>query len=98
MAIRIDPEGRETKALKRTVDFRGCEVLEIGCGNGRLTLRYAALARHAYAFDPDDASIRAARRNLPMGLQDKVEFHRASAEHLRLPRERFDIALLAWSL
>ena len=98
MAIRVDPEGREIRALKREVNFRGREVLEIGCGDGRLTLRYASLVRHAYAFDPDDASIRAARRNLPASLQDKVEFHRASAEHLRLPRERFDIALLAWSL
>lgn len=98
MALRVDPEGREIRALTRAVNFRGREVLEIGCGDGRLTLRYAPLARHAYAFDPDDASIRLARRNLPVGLQHKVEFHRASAEHLRLPSERFDIALLAWSL
>lgn len=98
MAIRIDPERREIDALERAVNFRDRDVLEIGCGEGRLTLRYARRARHVYAVDVDCASLRAARQQLAEPLRDRVEFHCADATRLRLPREGFDIALLAWSL
>lgn len=98
MTIRIDPEGRELRALRHAVDFRRRDVLEIGCGDGRLTRRYAHLARHVYAMDADCTDIRAARHQLPDNLSGRVEFHCGDATKLRLPRERFDIALLAWSL
>jgi cyclopropane fatty-acyl-phospholipid synthase-like methyltransferase len=41
MTVRIDPEGNETDALFALVELEGQEVLEIGCGDGRLTWRYA---------------------------------------------------------
>jgi len=41
MAVRTDPEGNETLALFDLVQLDGREVLEIGCGDGRLTRRYA---------------------------------------------------------
>jgi len=41
IAIRIDPEGNETDARLDLVEVEGREVLEIGCGDGRLTRRYA---------------------------------------------------------
>ena len=37
----LDPEGVETRVLHDLVDFRGKDVLEIGCGDGRMTWRYA---------------------------------------------------------
>ena len=37
----IDPEGAELAALGKLVDFAGLHVLEVGCGDGRLTWRYA---------------------------------------------------------
>jgi len=38
MTIRVDPEQNETCALFNFVDLDGRRVLEIGSGNGRLTL------------------------------------------------------------
>ena len=47
MQIREDPENNETRALLNLVDFSGADVLEIGCGDGRLTYRYAEeVAKH----------------------------------------------------
>jgi hypothetical protein len=40
MTVRTDPEGYETDALLNLVELEGREVLEIGCGDGRLTWRY----------------------------------------------------------
>jgi ubiquinone/menaquinone biosynthesis C-methylase UbiE len=98
MPIQIDPEGHEIAALQKLVVLDNREVLEIGCGDGRLTFRYAAWPRHVYALDPDAASIETAMHNTPPQLSGKIEFRQGSAEHLKFPKETFDIALLAWSL
>jgi cyclopropane fatty-acyl-phospholipid synthase-like methyltransferase len=37
VTIQLDSEGNETGALFDLVDLAGQEVLEIGCGDGRLT-------------------------------------------------------------
>ena len=45
MAIEEDPEAHELEALRTVVSFEGRRVLEIGCGDGRLTMRLARLGR-----------------------------------------------------
>jgi 2-polyprenyl-3-methyl-5-hydroxy-6-metoxy-1,4-benzoquinol methylase len=100
MAIRVDPEDNETRALFALGDFRGRRVLEIGCGDGRLTWRYAAEAAHVTAIDPFAAGIARAREDLPGELQGRVEFHAIAFEEFAVASEpsRFDLALLSWSL
>lgn len=90
-----DPEGSERKALQKLVDFTDKTVLEIGCGEGRLTWKYAASAKRVIAFDPDHHSLRIARADC---LHPHVHFTNASAERIPFPKETFDIAVLAWSL
>ena len=60
MAWRIDPEGVETRALAQLARVDGLRVLELGCGNGRLTFRYAAKAASVLAVDPDAERIKEA--------------------------------------
>ncbi len=93
-----DPEGAEIRALGALVDFRGRRVLEIGCGDGRMTWLYAGDAKAVLAVDEDEDSIQEARATLAPPLSDRVEFRVASAESLEVPRQRFDIAFLSWSL
>jgi predicted RNA methylase len=61
MALQKDPEGIERKTLHKLVDFTNKTVLEIGCGEGRLTWKYAASAKRVVGFDPDHDSLRVAR-------------------------------------
>jgi len=65
MTAVIDPEGGHLAALRRLGDFHGQRVLELGCGDGRLTLGIAKDAAHVLAFDPDSDAVEQARRFLP---------------------------------
>lgn len=93
-----DPEEFEKKALHKFVDFSNAHVLEIGCGEGRLTWKYAAASTLTVGVDPDQNALRIARADTPYNLQSKVRFSRATARHLPFSKETFDIAVLAWSL
>lgn len=95
---RMDPEGTELATLDRLVSFSGRRVLEIGCGDGRLTVSLAERARHVLAIDPDGRAIGRARRAVPRHLKDRVRFEVGQAESHELPAEGFDVALFSWSL
>jgi len=100
MTIRADPENNETRALFDLADFSGQRVLEIGCGDGRLTWRYAGSAAQVTAIDPFAESIARARENLPGELQGRVELHPIAFEDFAVASEpsTFDRAILSWSL
>jgi ubiquinone/menaquinone biosynthesis C-methylase UbiE len=93
-----DASGTEAEALRRLADFTGKRVLEVGCGDGRLTWLYAGDAAYVLGIDPEPEPIEDARRALPAALADSVEFRVAKAEELQVPPPRFDIAFLSWSL
>jgi ubiquinone/menaquinone biosynthesis C-methylase UbiE len=98
VAWRIDPEGAETDALARLAPVYGLRVLELGCGDGRLTFRYAAAAASVLAVDPDAGQIASARAALPAALADRVSFAATGAAEVDLPPATFDLALFSWSL
>ncbi len=93
-----DPEGNETKHLRQFADFDGKRVLEIGCGEGRLTWRYASASSLTVGLDPDRNALRVARIDRPFDLTETVVFVNAHAERIPFRKETFDIAVLAWSL
>ena len=98
MTIQKDPERHETKYLHNFADFAGKRVLEIGCGEGRLTWQYAKETRSTVGIDLDKDSLRVATIDRPSDLENKVYFSRAMSEQLPFSKETFDIAILAWSL
>lgn len=98
--IRVDPESNEPRALFALADFNGRRVLEIGCGDGRLTWRYADKAAHVTAIEPFEASIMRAMENTPDDLKNRVEFRHIGFDDFAAESRAsmFDIAILSWSL
>jgi len=93
MAIDEDPEGHEIAALDPARSFGSRSVLEIGCGDGRLTRRYVRYAAAVTAIDPNAESIRRLSREFP-----SVDARAIGIDQLRSPSEAFDVVLLSWSL
>ena len=98
MAWRIDPEGAETGVLAELAPMDGLRVLELGCGDGRVTFRYAGKATSVLAVDPDEARIDEARAALPRELAGTVTFEAVEAAEVDAPRASFDLALFSSSL
>jgi len=100
MSIRVDPERNEISALFDLLELGGQEVLEIGCGDGRLTWRYADKVGHVTAIDPFVDGINRARARLPDSMSGRVDFHHIAFEDFAdaSPPAAFDIAILSWSL
>ena len=91
-----DPEQAEPRALLAALNFAGRRVLEVGCGEGRLTARLAEPAGLWVGVDVDEEMIGQAR---PFAAR-WPHLALAAADALRLPFApgAFDIALLSWSL
>lgn len=99
MTIRVDPERNELRALRGVGTWRGKKVLEIGCGDGRLTLRLASLGTAViHAVDPSADLIRTAREKLPTGLTKQIRYKVRSAEELKYPSNSFDVVVFSWVL
>jgi ubiquinone/menaquinone biosynthesis C-methylase UbiE len=93
-----DREGVETAAIAELVELDGKQVLEVGCGAGRLTAFAAERAAHVYAFDPDADRVATAAGALSEEERQRVRFAVHDAEALDVERRRFDLALCGWSL
>lgn len=98
MTLQRDPERNESKYLHTFADFTNKRVIEIGCGEGRMTWQYAKAAQTTIGVDPDKDALRVAEVDRPSGLEHKVLFACAASEYLPFSKETFDIAILAWSL
>ncbi len=91
----VDPEGHEPAALDALApDLIGARVLEIGCGNGRLTRRYARRTGSVLAIDPDADAIAAFERDRPAN----VTVAAVGVDQLSSPPASFDLVLLSWAL
>jgi ubiquinone/menaquinone biosynthesis C-methylase UbiE len=98
MATEIDPAGVEPRAILEMVDLRNSLILEVGAGDGRLTLRYAEEANAVVGIDTKEQEIQSAAAISRAELRGRARFLCASGAALPFRAEEFDIALLASSL
>lgn len=91
--------GREIEAFGGAKVFRGKTVVDIGTGVGRLAFDATRVARHVVGVDPYDDAIRTAREQAKREGITNLEFRVGDARTFTpRPGERFDLAILSWSL
>jgi ubiquinone/menaquinone biosynthesis C-methylase UbiE len=94
----MDPDEMETRVIHELVDFTDTDVLDVGCGDGRMTWRFAAPTRSVLGIDPLPDSVDAARSAIPYELRAKVRFQQGDISTTCLPPASFDIVVVSWSL
>ena len=92
------PDGMEVRLIGRFTTLKGRRILEVGCGDGRLTFQYAPNAREVLAIDPDRPSIEDALDEQTVLRIPNVTFRVGSIESLPTRGAPFDVAIFSWSL
>jgi ubiquinone/menaquinone biosynthesis C-methylase UbiE len=98
MAVSVVPEQAETRVIHRLVDFASADVLDIGCGDGRMTRRFAAPTRSVVGLDPMALAVETAHADLPPAWRHKIRFLVADVTTTTLPVAAFDVVVLSYSL
>jgi ubiquinone/menaquinone biosynthesis C-methylase UbiE len=98
MTPSLDPEGAHASAIRSLASIGGRRVLEIGCGDGRLTRALAGESASWLATDPNAEAVAEARRTLPPALAGQVTFAVAGGAEVEANESEFDLALFSWSL
>ena len=94
MTILEDPEGFEVTAFTTAnVSLDAQRVLEIGCGDGRLTRRLLQDASSIIAIDPDPEAIARLAAAWP-----GIDARAVSVDRLQLAPHSVDAVLFSWSL
>jgi 2-polyprenyl-3-methyl-5-hydroxy-6-metoxy-1,4-benzoquinol methylase len=94
----VDPDGVELATIRDLIDLRGLRVLDVGCGEGRLSFACAQEGAEVFAFDPDEEVVSTALAETPRELRKRLRFEVAHAREIELPKGEFDLALFSWSL
>jgi protein-L-isoaspartate(D-aspartate) O-methyltransferase len=92
------PPGMEIRLIERYAGLDRRRILEIGSGDGRLTLQLARKASRVVALELDPGSVALARRQVEAEGMSNVSLRVGAAERLRRGQETFDVALFSWSL
>ncbi len=92
------PAGVELAAWGGERLVRGKRVLDVGCGDGRLALGVAAIARSVDGLDPDPESVAAARSAARAAGVRNVRFEVGAAQDLPYPDAAFEVVILSWTL
>lgn len=90
-----DPTDEYIRAITAHCGLAGKEVLEVGCGAGRITRDLARHAARVVAVDPDEAALAQARTAVPAS---NVRFLPMPDGVLDFPPATFDVVIYTLSL
>lgn len=91
----LDPYNQFIKEITAHCDLSGKTILEVGCGQGRITRDLARHARRVVAIDPDEGALQTARAQINAG---NAAFLRCRGESLAFPEGCFDMVVYSLSL
>jgi len=92
---KYDPDNLELKHIKQIAKIKNKTILEIGCGNGRLTRILAKYAKKIIGIDNDPRMIKHAKS---ITKRKNVSFKLMNALNLRFKPRSFDVIIFTWCL
>ena len=92
--MHLDPEGKEKQLIAELLGSSAGDLIEIGCGDGRLTKDLVEICGSVTALDPELSSLKEAR----VDLSGQVRLLSGSGEELPLVDSCADTVLFSLSL
>ena len=91
----LDPDNKYIQAINTYAPLNGTTILEIGCGNGRMTTDMAKHAARIVATDLDETVLEQTKNNI---TAKNVEFLYTPDGFAKLPEQTFDLVIYTLSL
>jgi ubiquinone/menaquinone biosynthesis C-methylase UbiE len=91
--VELDKEQIESTMIEKFADLEGKRILEVGCGDGRVTSFLAEKTGGLVAIDPEEGCIAEARENIK-----GADFRVGSGEALEFDNGSFDLVIFTMSL
>ncbi len=91
----FDIDQQEIVHIEKAVDLSGTNILEIGCGSGRLTEQLAPLCESVTGVDADEETIDTSSKSNTI---ENVTYLTASALDLPFENDSFDLVIFSLSL
>ena len=88
-----DSDLRIVEKILQNTSLENERVLEVGCGDGRITALLTGMPKELIAIEPDEDKINEAREKLT-----GVDLQVGSGEKLKFPDEFFDVVIFTLSL
>jgi ubiquinone/menaquinone biosynthesis C-methylase UbiE len=92
-SVQRDVDLLEIKQINSVADFSGKRVLEVGCGDGRISNHLSSSALEYVAIDPDLKN-----RDVMQNASGNIRFEMGYGEKLKYLANHFDLMLFALSL
>ncbi len=91
--MKENSDARIAEKILQFTDLGNKQVLEVGCGNGRITSFLVGKPKKLIAIEPDAEEIKEARKKV-----SGADFLTGSGEYLEFSDERFDMVIFTLSL
>lgn len=88
----------DLRCLPPAHELAGKKILEVGAGDGRLTVKLAPMCGEIVAVDYDERFVRAGKRRAQLHGLGNVDFRVMDAHKLELPDADFDYVIYPWVL
>jgi ubiquinone/menaquinone biosynthesis C-methylase UbiE len=93
--MKVDPQNNCIQAINTCAPLKNKDVLEVGCGNGRMTRDIASYAKRVVATDVDQTRLLQAAQNL---TQSNIELLHVTEGQADLEAASFDYVVYSLSL
>jgi len=81
--------------FRKYVNLDTCDLLEIGCGNGRFATLLGSKIKSYTGIEPDEEYLKIAKETTPKDV--KAEYHKGRAEDVPIFNKKFNVILYAFS-
>lgn len=96
--MKYDAKGLQVKIMRQATRFENKDILEIGCGDGEISMVLAEKTRSYTGIDPDRERIAKALSRINPTKHTHIHFKSGSGQDLAFEDSSFDLILFTLSL
>ncbi len=92
-----DPENKEFKKIQKVTKLKGKNILELGCGTGRITFQLTKHAKSVTSVDNDDEYLNFCKEKALTNNVKNLSFIKKNITNLGTIKKKYDVIVSGWA-